>query len=197
MPNHRSCHGCNDVVSSEGALLSFARCDVLQPALPRQACIMQVDIVTQRFPAAEALSSKPLDGLKVGVIQECLDEGISEAVQTTADATMKHLESLGAVVDTASLPKFSAGLPAYYIICTSEASSNLSRWGAQLQTLACMLCTCGSVRACSAHVCSLHVALCMHQALWAAGSELLVAADMTGCGMATEPRQRPWLGCTR
>lgn len=40
----------------------------------------------------------------------------------------EHLESLGAVVEEVSLPTFDKGLPAYYVIALSEASSNLSRY---------------------------------------------------------------------
>lgn len=80
-----------------------------------------------RFPSASDLPSKPLDGLKVGVIEQCMGSGLSASVKATADATCRHLESLGATVGAAQLPNFSAGLPAYYVIATSEASSNLSR----------------------------------------------------------------------
>ena len=83
--------------------------------------------VAARFPSASELPSKPLDGLKVGVIEQCMGAGLSESVQATADATCRHLEALGASVGSAQLPNFAAGLPAYYIIATSEASSNLSR----------------------------------------------------------------------
>lgn len=39
-----------------------------------------------------------------------------------------HLESLGATVEQVHLPSFASGLPAYYVIALSEASSNLSRY---------------------------------------------------------------------
>jgi len=44
-----------------------------------------------------------------------------------ADAAA-HLESLGAELHEVSLPALEAGLPAYYILAMSEASSNLSRF---------------------------------------------------------------------
>lgn len=88
----------------------------------------QVETVAARFPSASELPSKPLDGLKVGVIEECMGPGLSESVRATAEATCRHLESLGASIGNVKLPNFSAGLPAYYIIATSEASSNLSRY---------------------------------------------------------------------
>lgn len=38
------------------------------------------------------------------------------------------LQGLGAEVEEVSLPSFAFGLPAYYVIALSEASSNLSRY---------------------------------------------------------------------
>lgn len=40
----------------------------------------------------------------------------------------EHFESLGASVEEVSLPTFAMGLPAYYVIASSEASSNLARY---------------------------------------------------------------------
>ncbi|KAK1404852.1 Amidase domain-containing protein [Heracleum sosnowskyi] len=41
---------------------------------------------------------------------------------------VSHLEELGCSVTEVSLPSFSLGLPAYYILASSESSSNLSRY---------------------------------------------------------------------
>ncbi|KAK1373129.1 hypothetical protein POM88_029322 [Heracleum sosnowskyi] len=41
---------------------------------------------------------------------------------------VSHLEELGCSVTEVSLPSFSLGLPAYYILSSSESSSNLSRY---------------------------------------------------------------------
>ncbi|MBM9832694.1 Asp-tRNA(Asn)/Glu-tRNA(Gln) amidotransferase subunit GatA, partial [Enterococcus faecalis] len=43
-------------------------------------------------------------------------------------ATAKHFESLGAVVEEVSLPHSKYGVAVYYIIASSEASSNLQRF---------------------------------------------------------------------
>ena len=44
------------------------------------------------------------------------------------EASLKHLESLGATIDEVSLPHTKYGVPAYYILASSEASSNLQRF---------------------------------------------------------------------
>ncbi|KAG8043699.1 hypothetical protein GUJ93_ZPchr0458g22290 [Zizania palustris] len=76
----------------------------------------------------DLLESKPLNGMRIGIIQETLGEGVDTGVISSIKAAASHLEQLGSVVEEVSLPSFSLGLPAYYILASSEASSNLSRY---------------------------------------------------------------------
>ncbi|XP_031477337.1 glutamyl-tRNA(Gln) amidotransferase subunit A, chloroplastic/mitochondrial [Nymphaea colorata] len=76
----------------------------------------------------EYLESKPLKGLRVGVIRETLGEGVDLSVASSVQGAVSHLEELGAAVREVSVPSFDLGLPAYYILASSEASSNLSRY---------------------------------------------------------------------
>lgn len=76
----------------------------------------------------DQLVSKPLAGRRLAVIQETTGEGVDSGVAGALAAAVSHLQSLGAEVDQVSLPAFAAGLPAYYVIAVSEASSNLSRY---------------------------------------------------------------------
>lgn len=68
--------------------------------------------------------------LKIGVITETFGEGLSEEVKTAVQAAINQLEAIGAEVMEVSCPRFRYGLPAYYIIAPSEASSNLARYDA-------------------------------------------------------------------
>lgn len=72
--------------------------------------------------------SMPLKGLKVGLLEDTLGQGVDDKVEEVVLGAAEHLESLGASVDRIRLPSFSYGLPAYYVIALSEASSNLSRY---------------------------------------------------------------------
>lgn len=67
-------------------------------------------------------------GMKIALPKEYLDEGvdsdIKEAVLKAADTFRK----LGATVEEVSLPHSKYGVAAYYIIASSEASSNLQRY---------------------------------------------------------------------
>jgi len=67
-------------------------------------------------------------GLKVGVVRELQGEGYEPGVQAVFDASLARLAELGAEIVEVSLPHAGYGLPAYYLIAPSEASSNLARF---------------------------------------------------------------------
>ncbi|KAK6142263.1 hypothetical protein DH2020_022611 [Rehmannia glutinosa] len=88
----------------------------------------EVPNYASQFVPIDYLESKPLKGLRVGVIRETFEDGVdSEVISTVRDA-VSHLEELGCTVSEVSLPSYSLGLPAYYILASSESSSNLSRY---------------------------------------------------------------------
>ena len=65
---------------------------------------------------------------KIGIIQETFGEGLDPVVDKAVKSAISKFEELGAEVKTLSCPRFRYGLPAYYIIAPSEASSNLARY---------------------------------------------------------------------
>lgn len=67
-------------------------------------------------------------GLKIAVPKEYLNEGISPEVRESVLASLKVLEGLGATWEEVSLPHSKYGVAAYYLLSSSEASSNLSRF---------------------------------------------------------------------
>lgn len=69
-----------------------------------------------------------LKGLRVGLPKEYFGEGIAPAIRDAVHAAAVRLEELGAVVKECSLPHTEYALPAYYIISSAEASSNLARY---------------------------------------------------------------------
>jgi aspartyl-tRNA(Asn)/glutamyl-tRNA(Gln) amidotransferase subunit A len=72
--------------------------------------------------------SKPLTGLKVGVPSEFMDAGLSPAIRACVDAATATLQQLGASIKEVSLPHAGVAVPAYYVVASAEASSNLSRY---------------------------------------------------------------------
>ena len=72
--------------------------------------------------------SKPLSGLKVGVPSEFMDAGLSPGIRACVDAATTTLQQLGAAIKEVSLPHAGVAVPAYYVVASAEASSNLSRY---------------------------------------------------------------------
>ena len=66
--------------------------------------------------------------MKIGVPAEYLGEGVSEEAKNAVMEALKVLESLGAEWEEVSLPHSKYASPAYYVISSSEASSNLARF---------------------------------------------------------------------
>lgn len=67
-------------------------------------------------------------GLKIGVPKEYLGEGVNEAARQAVLDALKVLEGLGAVWEEVSLPHSKYALATYYLLSSSEASANLSRF---------------------------------------------------------------------
>ena len=69
-----------------------------------------------------------IKGLKIAVPKEFLGEGVKDAARESVLAALEVLKGLGATVEEVSLPHSKYALAAYYILSSSEASSNLSRF---------------------------------------------------------------------
>ncbi|QBO35552.1 Asp-tRNA(Asn)/Glu-tRNA(Gln) amidotransferase subunit GatA [Periweissella cryptocerci] len=69
-----------------------------------------------------------IKGMKIALPKEYLEEGVDEGVKTTILAAVEQFKALGATVEEVSLPHSKYGVAAYYIIGSSEASSNLQRF---------------------------------------------------------------------
>ncbi|WMX56071.1 Asp-tRNA(Asn)/Glu-tRNA(Gln) amidotransferase subunit GatA [Peribacillus sp. R9-11] len=67
-------------------------------------------------------------GLKIAVPKEYLGEGVGEEARNSVLEALKVLEGLGAVWEEVSLPHSKYALAAYYLLSSSEASANLSRF---------------------------------------------------------------------
>jgi len=71
---------------------------------------------------------KDIKGFKIGIPKEYFVEGIDKEVEDILLKAIKHLESLGAIPVEISLPHTGYAVATYYILATSEASSNLARY---------------------------------------------------------------------
>lgn len=79
-------------------------------------------------PDYTALLGRDIKGLRVALPREYLGEGLDPAVKGAVLGAAKILEGLGAVCEEVSLPATEYAVPAYYLISSAEASSNLARY---------------------------------------------------------------------
>lgn len=71
---------------------------------------------------------KGVKGLKIGIIQDYLTEGVMPEVVESVKKAAALLEKAGAEIIEVSLPNTQYAVPTYYIIASSEASTNLQRY---------------------------------------------------------------------
>ncbi len=71
---------------------------------------------------------KGVKGLKIAVPKEYFAQGIDDNIKKVVKRALKTFKNLGAEIDEVSLPHSRYGIAAYYILASSEASSNLQRY---------------------------------------------------------------------
>lgn len=69
-----------------------------------------------------------IKGIRVGIPKEYFIEGMDKEVEASVRDAIKKLESLGAIPVEISLPHTGYAVATYYVLATSEASSNLARY---------------------------------------------------------------------
>ncbi|AZB41485.1 Asp-tRNA(Asn)/Glu-tRNA(Gln) amidotransferase subunit GatA [Bacillus sp. FJAT-42376] len=90
----------------------------------------QMDTTSANVDVPDYVSSLTGDikGLKIAVPKEYLGEGVSEEAKNSVLEALKVLEAQGATWEEVSLPHSKYALATYYLLASSEASSNLSRF---------------------------------------------------------------------
>ncbi|BCI60047.1 Asp-tRNA(Asn)/Glu-tRNA(Gln) amidotransferase subunit GatA [Solibaculum mannosilyticum] len=98
-----------------------------------------LDIITKKDPKDSTSVEHPdggfyegltgdVKGLRIGIPTDYFGEGLDPQVKEKVLAAAKELERLGAMVEQFPMPLVEYVVPAYYIISSAEASSNLSRY---------------------------------------------------------------------
>ena len=67
-------------------------------------------------------------GLRIGVPRAFISNGVDADVLAAVEAALETLRAQGATLVDIELPNAPHAIPAYYLVCTAEASSNLSRY---------------------------------------------------------------------
>ncbi len=103
-------------------------------------CALQLQVIAGHDPMDSTSSAEPvgdyltnldqpLAGLRIGIAKEYnLSEGLDLQLRQAVEQAIETYRSLGATVVDVSLPNTAYGIAAYYLIATSEASSNLARY---------------------------------------------------------------------
>ena len=89
-----------------------------------------LDSTSSEEPVPDYVSEllRPVKGLRIGVPAEYFGEGLDEAVRAAVEASIDTLRQQGCIVEAISLPHTRFAVPAYYLLATAEASSNLARF---------------------------------------------------------------------
>lgn len=90
-----------------------------------------LDATSIDLPQAQHLASLqplPLQGLRIGLPKEYFSQGLAPGVKTALNQAIRTFESAGSTVVDLSLPTTSYAIETYYLICTAEVSSNMSRF---------------------------------------------------------------------
>jgi len=89
-----------------------------------------MDSTSADLPVPDYLAEldKPVKGLKIGVAREYFGEGLESETRNAVEAGIQKLAKMGCEVIEVSLPHTKFAIPAYYLVATAEASSNLARF---------------------------------------------------------------------
>jgi aspartyl-tRNA(Asn)/glutamyl-tRNA(Gln) amidotransferase subunit A len=116
---------------------SLDQIGVLAQQVGDAAAVLQViagrdphDATTADVPVPDysAELNRDLKGLRIGVSQELLGEGLHPEVRTAIEQSIDAFRDLGVEIVDVDLPHAKYAIAVYYIIATAEASSNLARF---------------------------------------------------------------------
>ena len=79
-------------------------------------------------PSYTSLLGRDIRDFTVGIAKEALSSGIADDVRQTVEQQIDNLRGAGVKMREVSLPHLDYTIPAYYILATAEASSNLERY---------------------------------------------------------------------
>jgi aspartyl-tRNA(Asn)/glutamyl-tRNA(Gln) amidotransferase subunit A len=79
-------------------------------------------------PAWSKNLSTDVKGLKIGVIKEYMKGGLDTDTEKTFNDSLSTLKNMGAEIVEVSVSMSEFAVPIYYLVATSEASSNLARY---------------------------------------------------------------------
>ncbi len=114
-----------DCAALYGVLAGSDRKDATSRAVPEKEKDSGICRTLQENQRKERL---PLQGLRVGIPSNYCFPGLAPAVARALQKAGKQLEEAGAQVEYFILPLVEEAVPAYYVLSSAQASSNLARF---------------------------------------------------------------------
>ncbi len=88
-----------------------------------------MDSTSLHWPEEHAVpEATELRGMRFGVVDELMGEGVEPGVRAAVDAALGRIEELGGSVRRVSLPSSEHGIATYYLLAPAECSANLARF---------------------------------------------------------------------
>jgi aspartyl-tRNA(Asn)/glutamyl-tRNA(Gln) amidotransferase subunit A len=84
--------------------------------------------VDRPVPDYAASLSRPVKGLRIGLLKEFFDKGLDAEVEKRIREALAVYQKLGAELKEVSLPSLPLSVPTYYVVAPAECSSNLARF---------------------------------------------------------------------
>jgi len=89
---------------------------------------MDATSINQPVPNYEEALGKDIKGIRIGIPKEYFSDAIDINIKNKLMNAIKVFENLGAIITETSTPTSKYALPCYYIIASSECSTNLARY---------------------------------------------------------------------
>ncbi len=82
----------------------------------------------EKVPLYSKVCKNQLTSLTVGMPEECFGQGLDPEIKLAIDLATNEFQKMGLKIKKISMPMLNYGVPVYYLIGTSETSSNLARY---------------------------------------------------------------------
>lgn len=89
---------------------------------------MDATAVQKEHAPFDADIQQGMDGMIIGIPAELMGKGVMPEIRSAVMQAARALENLGARLEEVRLPHAEHALPAYYVLSSAEASSNLARY---------------------------------------------------------------------
>ena len=88
----------------------------------------EMDMTSRESEPVAEFMGQPVEGTVIGVPKEFFGEGLNPEIKAAVEKAIKEFEAMGCIIKEVSMPSLPYAIPAYYLISSAEASSNLARY---------------------------------------------------------------------